>query len=169
MINPDAFEFLELGGGWKAFIDADVYEWAKRYKWYAKFSRKRVYTVRNDRSGGNHRIVKLHTEIMPPKSGVTIDHVNAETPFCVLDERRSNLRHATLSEQAWNQRVRQRGKDNFKGVIVTRSGKWAARIRQYGKLKYLGTFDSPKSAASAYDSAAKNQFGAFAKCNFPNP
>ncbi|CAM9833029.1 unnamed protein product [Phaeothamnion confervicola] len=59
-----------------------------------------------------------------------------------------------------------RGQSRFKGVCITRAGKWRAVIYIGRKQKYLGVFESELEAASAYDVAAVLHFGAGAKLNF---
>lgn len=60
-----------------------------------------------------------------------------------------------------------RGQSRFKGVCITRAGKWRAVIYIGRKQKYLGVFDSEFDAARAYDHAAVEHFAEGAKLNFP--
>lgn len=60
-----------------------------------------------------------------------------------------------------------RGQSRFKGVCITRAGKWRAVIYIGRKQKYLGVFDSEYDAARAYDSSALQHFAEGAKLNFP--
>lgn len=60
-----------------------------------------------------------------------------------------------------------RGQSRFKGVCITRAGKWRAVIYIGRKQKYLGVFDSEYDAARAYDTAAVQHFAEGAKLNFP--
>lgn len=61
-----------------------------------------------------------------------------------------------------------RGQSRFKGVCITRAGKWRAVIYIGRKQKYLGVFDSEFDAARAYDAAALQHFAEGAKLNFPD-
>jgi hypothetical protein len=61
-----------------------------------------------------------------------------------------------------------RGQSRFKGVCITRAGKWRAVIYIGRKQKYLGVFDCEEDAAVAYDSSAVSYFGKGAKLNFPD-
>ncbi|KAG5182446.1 hypothetical protein JKP88DRAFT_319101 [Tribonema minus] len=71
-----------------------------------------------------------------------------------------------------------RGQSRFKGVCITRAGKWRAVICEWlaavaeflhnhigRRQKYLGVFDSEVQAAVAYNESAKQFFGAEAKLN----
>lgn len=54
----------------------------------------------------------------------------------------------------------------YKGVIWDEQrGKWRSRIEINGKRKHLGYFESEVDAADAYDKAAVELFGSFAKLN----
>ena len=58
---------------------------------------------------------------------------------------------------------RTRNKLGVRGVWITKSGKYVARIKVAGKKKYLGLFDTIEKASVAYTRAAKDAFGQFAR------
>lgn len=168
MINPNEVEFLELNKGWKALVDADIYSELSKYKWtITKRGRTRVYAKRGFGPAGKSKYIYLHHAILPPKPGFTVDHHNSEHPFCVLDERRSNLRYATKQQQQHNRRKSILNKGKFKGVNQLPSGRYCARMKVSGEKRCIGTFDTEEQAAKAYDVRAIKHHGEFAKLNFP--
>ena len=92
-----------------------------------------------------------------------VDHINGNG----LDNRRENLRPATPLENAANAKRRRDNRSGYKGVSVTTSGRWIARIQRDRKLTNLGIYPTPEEAAVAYDAAAREVFGEFAWLNFP--
>ena len=106
-------------------------------------------------------IAYLHREILPPPPGLLVDHINGDR----LDNRRSNLRTATPSQNNANSRDRPR-KSGFRGVYPHRpTGRWIAQVSVAGRPQHLGIFDDPRDAARAYDLAAREQWGPFARTN----
>jgi len=61
-----------------------------------------------------------------------------------------------------------RGKSNYRGVCITREGKWRSVIYKDRKQVYLGVYDSELEAAQAYDRASREYFGENANLNLPN-
>ena len=51
--------------------------------------------------------------------------------------------------------------------VAATAGKFLAGIKAGGKRYHLGTFNTGKAAALAYDAAARRLFGDFALTNFP--
>lgn len=93
------------------------------------------------------------------------DHINCDG----LDNRRVNLRQATQSQQMANQRRRSDNTTGYRGVVYRRGyvKPWAASIVRQGARTFLGYFPTAIDAAIAYDSAAIDLFGEFARLNFP--
>jgi len=80
------------------------------------------------------------------------------------NDRWANLRVATKSQNAWNQRVRKSNKLGVKGVHYDAAkGGYRAQIMAGRKKKNLGTFPTVKQAAEAYRRAAQELHGEFAR------
>lgn len=107
--------------------------------------------------------LKLHRFIMKAQDGVEIDHKSGDG----LDNRKSNLRIATHSQNMANRKRPSTNKTGFKGVYFSSSNrKFNATIQVNKRTKWLGKFDDPKKAAMAYDKAARIYFGEFSRTNF---
>lgn len=85
-----------------------------------------------------------------------LDHINGDR----ADNRIANLRLATRQQNAFNQRGRGL---HGKGVSRLPSGRYKAQLRSGAKHIYLGAFDTPEQAHSAYCAAAQKLFGEFAR------
>ena len=94
--------------------------------------------------------------------GFVVDHKNGDR----LDNRRSNLRLATLSQNAANQRRSVRSKSGYIGVTQSGKASWRASIH-VGTNRVIGYFATPEEAARARDRAALEEWGEFATLNFP--
>lgn len=123
------------------------------------------YAIRRERygpDGRKKRIVYLHKEIFGPvPHGYEIDHVNGNK----LDDRRSNLRRATRSQNNGNAKPRHGCSSRFKGVAWHNRGYWWAYINKDGKRHNLGYYDKEVEAARAYNKASLELFGPFARLN----
>lgn len=93
-----------------------------------------------------------------------IDHANGDKS----DNRISNLRVASRSQNNQNVRSARNSSSRFKGVTWDASrGKWIAGIKQNFKRHNLGRFATEEEAARAHDAAALQLYGPYAKLNFP--
>ncbi len=151
---------IPLTQGMIAIVDDEDYEMLARHRWH--YRKPDTTTGRAGRRLGPHKQILMHQEIMGKKAGYEIDHINHNG----LDNRRSNLRFCTPSQNHWNQRSRC-GTSKYKGVSWKASRKkWTAQIYGDHKTFYLGLFVSEEDAARSYDRAARERFGEFAYCNF---
>ena len=147
---------ISLTKGQTALVDNEDYAELSKHKWC-------MVKDACGRSLGS-KIVYMHRVIMDAPEGMEVDHINHNT----LDNRRSNLRTATHSQ---NQHNRMKTKDLtssiYKGVSWHKANKkYKAAIRKDNKQIDLGYFSDEVLAAKAYDDAAKKLFKEFAYLNF---
>ena len=104
----------------------------------------------------------MHRLIMNAQKGQISDHVNR----IKLDNRRSNLRLCTRSENNCNKPPLKGKTSKYKGVYWEEARrKWRVRIMLNGKRYHLGHFDDEKDAAQSYNTKARELFGEFARLN----
>lgn len=94
-----------------------------------------------------------------------VDHMDGNG----LNNTRPNLRPATPAQNNWNRCTNRNSRSGFKGVsrYSGRAPHWRAYITKDGERHALGRFYAPEDAARAYDRAAIELFGEFARTNFP--
>lgn len=159
MLQSTDVREVPLTRGYTAIIDATDWPLVSGHSWHAEVSHKRVTvyagaTIRNRR-------VSMHRLLMGEPEGLQVDHRDGDG----LNNRRSNLRVATRTQNQRNKIGKRGTSSRFKGVGWHKdAGKWAAFIEK----RHLGLFTDEEAAARAYDEAARAIFGDFARLNFPH-
>lgn len=146
IVVADGFMFDKLAG----------HLWTTSANGYAQFT---------DYSYNPPKQIKMHDFLFgEPPEGYVVDHINGDK----LDNRLCNLRFATLAENVANSKSKKGSTSEYKGVSWDSSRqKWISSIQINGKTKHLGRFDSEVECAKAYDRAAWEAYGEFARLNFP--
>lgn len=151
---------ISLTQGQTAVVDLVDWPAVSQYRWFTDRSRRTFYAKRWVGKGKN-KAVGIHNLI---SGELLIDHRDGDG----LNNRRSNLRLSSVGQNNMNSRVRLDNKIGFRGVTLFRDGRFRARISIGGQQKFLGYYEQPEQAAHAYDTAAKELHGEFARLNFPN-
>jgi hypothetical protein len=157
---------VELTQGKVAWVDAADYDAVMAAgPWTAMKGHAGVwYAKRHVKIGGKWVTQQLHTFLT---GWPQVDHKDGDGLNC----RRNNMREATSAQNNQNHGLRRDNRSGYKGVGWDKQpGRWRARIRADGKQWTIGHFDgppppAPKEAAEAYDRAALELFGEFARTN----
>lgn len=141
--------------GQTVLIDEEDYKLIKGISWYINKQTGYVFAT----LGG--RTVYMHRLILNAGEGQMIDHKNGTR----TDNRRSNLRFCTQTQNLCNKRPYKTNEFGLKGVYRGKNGKFIAAITCNGKTHRLGTFLTAIEAARAYNIGAKLLHGDFARLN----
>ena len=138
--------------GEEFYFDLEDYDKIKDYCWCFN---DQDYVVAHNKSGNNIRLHRLILNIN--NKDIIIDHKNRRKN----DNRKSNLRIATKSENAMNRPTDIRSTTGYKGVHKV-GDKYTANIGLNNETIYLGIFDSIEDAIECRYRNEKEIFGEFA-------
>ncbi len=145
-------------------IDDEDYETYLKYKWVLATNPAGQFYLRTRIKNAYNKGI-FHRIITNCPIDMMVDHINGNS----LDNRKCNLRICTNAQNLYNQKKRKRqSHSRFKGVTFRKDLKskpWEAFIYANGKSKRLGYFATEIEAAKAYNEAAKEAYGEYAKLN----
>ena len=147
-----------------ALVDDDDLEVVLRIKWSAVHVSDLWYA---QHSRGGRRPdgdpLMMHRLILGVSQGEKIDHIDGNG----LNNQRTNLRIATTSQNGMNSSGKIHARSGrFKGVMWEKDrGLYSARIKVNGVYLNLGRFRTDTAGAWAYDQAAREHYGEFARVN----
>lgn len=141
--------------GQEFYFDIEDYDVIKNYCWHITSD---GYVAAN---GGNNKTIMMHRLIFEPTDNFfDIDHKHGKKSR--NDNRKSNLRRATRSQNLMNVDVRTNNSSGTTGVYYKKSiNKWVAYIYVNYKQIHLGTFTKKEDAIAARKEAEVKYFGEF--------
>ena len=143
-----------MKNGKKSIISTEFLDLVKPYTWCVEGT---GYVM----SRSNGKAIKLHRLITNAQKGQFVDHIDGNP----LNNTVSNLRLCRKQQNEFNTKIRSDNKSGYKGVCLTRNGKYRAYISLNGTQYNLGVFSTKEDAARAYNSKAKKLFGEYARLN----
>ena len=154
---------VTLSNGMVALVDDEDYELVAGSVWHYALRRNTGYACKNvKKADGKWTQVLMH-RALTNFGRAHIDHVDGNG----LNNQKSNLRAATVSQNSANARKRRHKTSSpYKGVCWDKhKGKWMAYIQASGARRFVGYFDTDLEAAQAYNRAAVAASGEYAKTN----
>lgn len=134
----------------EVFIDLEDVDKVTKYRWgltYYNYAR-------------HNTIGTMHRYVMDIPDDLQCDHINRNT----LDNRKSNLRPATLAQNKCNVGLTSVNTSGYKGVNK-HGPSWQAAIAYKKQRIYIGTYATKEEAALAYNTKALELHGEFAYLN----
>ena len=162
MIGVSYMKKIKLQNNTYTLIDNVDYNLVSKHKWHYCIKRNKKYVRTNIIKNKKITVLYLHRLILDAKKGQYVDHINGNP----LDNRRKNLRICTNQQNLTNAGPQKNNKSGYRGVYWAKSNrKWCAQITHKGNRISLGYFTNKKSAAKAYNKAALDLRGEYAKLN----
>lgn len=150
---------IKITKGLLVIVDDDDYRWLIKRSWYALINTGHPSYARTTKG---RQTILMHREILNAPDGIQVDHINGDG----LDNRRNNLRLATIAQNNQNVRVRSDNTSGFKGVCWHKRDRiWQAYINASGIRRNLGSFVDLNQAVRAYNIASRDLHGEFSKPN----
>lgn len=155
----------EALGSHIVYYDAEDHELIISRHWHLLKIKGRFYCSTNiykNGINGAQTQIAMHRFLMNPSNGRLIDHIDGNG----LNNRRNNLRIATVAQNNYNKSVAKRNVTGFKGVgFYKKRGDYVASIKVNGRSIHGGYFPTKEQAAERYNELAIQHFGSFAKLN----
>ena len=148
--------------GYDVLIDEEDYDKVMSITWTASIIDRdhphiyfRCFTRKNGKFGIKYF---LHRMLINAPKDMHVDHINRNT----LDNRKSNLRLCTFTENMRNRPKYATNTTGYRGVTYHKRDKmYQAQIKVNGKRLFLGYFTTAEEAHEAYKEASRLYHGDF--------
>lgn len=138
-------------------FDLEDYDKLKDYYWFQNDAGYIITTLK--KIDGRQKRIRMHNFLM---GEFDIDHRNNNK----TDNRKFNLRKATVSQNIMNRPIRKDNTSGCTGIYWNKQkNKWAAKIIVNKKQIHLGFFDKLEDAVKARKEAEDKYFGEFSYDN----
>jgi len=155
---------IKLTQGQSALVDDEDLEYLSQFRWH--YHCGYAYRAVLDLVSRKMRRIAMHNDLLKTRNGFVCDHINGDT----LDNRRCNIREATIAQNNMNKGNQKNNTSGYKGVSWHKyHNSWKSYITLDKKRIHLGSYQCPKEAAQAYNEAAIKYHGDFAKLNNIEP
>lgn len=140
-------------------IDTDI------FATHVSLGRGRIFASTSSASyiyaeySSNGKAIRIHRDII--KTDKCIDH-KCHGTLEFIDNRRSNLREVTYSQNQMNKKVKSNNTSGCTGVYFSKNNKsWVASIKHNKNAIHIGSFKIKEDAVSARKAAEKKYFGEY--------
>lgn len=135
-------------------VDWVEYNGGRVIAWDGGCNFKYIYAIHSV----NRTPKRFHHLVIKPKDGFVIDHAKHGT-MSFIDNRKSNLRYATPSQNLMNQSLRRNSTSGICGISWCKGRQnWETYITINGKRKNIGRFDNIEIAIGARQQAERELF-----------
>lgn len=142
------------------YFDLEDYELIKNYCWYIN---DQGYLLAHE----GDKNIRMHRLILNAPEDYEVDHIHGKNSR--NDNRKSNLRLVTHTQNNWNKDKYITNTSGYRGVCWDNSHqKWLAQIKCNGEKVHLGLFDDIEEAYKARLKAEEKYFGEFSYDNSMN-
>jgi hypothetical protein len=157
---PEAPVTMLISQGQQMVIDKSDLGFVENFSWSAESYNGTFYVKTNVRKNGKWTTAKLHRLLLNAKPNEFVDHINGNP----LDNRRSNLRIVTRSQNIANSKVRKDSTSGYKGISWNKSlKKWMSYIDSNKKRIHLGYYNNIADASVARKEAERTYHGQYAR------
>ena len=164
--GDSSMKYIPLTQDKFAIVDDDKYDELVKHEWFAEKGKSTYYAARwSPRINGKQHHIAMHRLLLGlcEGDGIFSDHRNRNG----LDNRISNLRTCSNSQNRMNSLLQVNNTSGYKGVSWHKGhNRWSVNITVDRNKVTLGSFFCLIKAARAYDEAAIKHYGEFANTNF---
>jgi hypothetical protein len=154
VIGP-SIAYVPLTKGYFSIIPSYAVDEVAKNAWHIHFSSQYQAYARSRVKG---KLIYLH-KLLFPEYGI-VDHISGNRLLNIP----SNTREATKETNAYNRLGNRNSRTGLKGVFTTTHGKpYRSSITAEGIDYHLGTFETKHEARAAYQEAALELHGDFAR------